>query len=258
MLSSNMTRLLNLIEIRTGTKLLNLPDGMKKSDWAQVIEDITLSTFSRFFPNKILYEINTVTDAGPDGYYYIDEDRLPGVEILGVKDVSFDDLGKNSSMSAIAQGSYGVFDFFGSNAYTSMPQMAMAQLNADQMSLFDRGLYVDFIEPNKVCVKSATNQNIVKHMPSFKVWLLIKHANSLATIAPTMMETFEELAILDVKDFLYQSLKLYGDLETVFGTTNIKIDDWSSAASDRKDMVNQLREQYVSAANKNQPMIICV
>ena len=51
MFANNMTLLLNKIENRLGTDMLNLPDHLKKETWAErvVIPD-TLVTWSRYFP----------------------------------------------------------------------------------------------------------------------------------------------------------------------------------------------------------------
>ena len=78
------------------------------------------------------------------------------------------------------------------------------------------------------------------------------------TIPPTMMETFEQLAQADVAKFLYENLKYYDGLETVYASMDLKLDQLSSEADKRDDLVEKLDEAHVSAANKNQPFILCV
>jgi len=56
--TTKMTRLLNKIERRLGTKMLNLPEHLTKDQWAEVIREDTLVTFSRYFPNKIRINID--------------------------------------------------------------------------------------------------------------------------------------------------------------------------------------------------------
>jgi hypothetical protein len=77
------------------------------------------------------------------------------------------------------------------------------------------------------------------------------------TIEPTKMETFEQLAEADVANFLYQNLKYYEGLETVYASIDMKLSDLQDKASKRDDIVSKLEESYVSASNKNQPLMIC-
>ena len=72
------------------------------------------------------------------------------------------------------------------------------------------------------------------------------------------MELFENLATADVAVFLYENLKYFDNLETVFANVDIKIDSIKEKADKRDDYVNELKDGYVSAANTNQPLIYTV
>lgn len=246
---TSMTLLLNKIERRLGTSVLNLPDQLKKDEWGKIIQEDTLVTFSRYFPHKILYKIDTINDKGKDGYYYIDEDKVgKDVTIYGVKDLTFENLAKLTSANNGAQmGS--VHSNFGYG------DIALAQMTADMNSLYNTGIYIDFEYPNKIKITNSTSQDITRHMHSIEVYLFIKHANNLATISPTKMELFEKLAITDIKLFLYNGLKHYDNLETVYANIDLKISDWSSAESDRENIIEKMADQYVSAANTHQPLM---
>ena len=66
---NRMNRLLDKIERRLGTKLLNLPAGLDKDAWAkEVIANETLDTFSRYFPNALTIFLDKSVQR-PDGYY---------------------------------------------------------------------------------------------------------------------------------------------------------------------------------------------
>ena len=87
-LSNDMTRLLNKIERRLGTRQLQLPKELSKPEWVNVINEETLETFSRYFPHALKVEINEIASKKGD-YWIIDEDKIgPGVKILGVKDIA--------------------------------------------------------------------------------------------------------------------------------------------------------------------------
>lgn len=254
-LSNNMTKLLNKIERRLGVRSLNLPKELSKDSWEQVIIDDTLTTFSRFFPNKIKYEVNVARDKGKGDYCLIDESIIPGdIEILGVRDICWEEFTPTSL--GINNQPYGIYDFF-TNSY-GLEDIAMVQMRADQVSLFDNGIYVDFEYPNKITIKSSTGSNLLHSIPTFKVDLLIKHSPNLNTISPTKMETFEELAKADIALFLYEELKYFDGLETVFGNIDIRLSDLENEAMKRQDIIAKLEESYVSASNDNQPLIYTV
>ena len=100
---NRMEQLLNKIERRLGTRLLNLPKEIAKDTWADVIDEDTLSTFSRYFPNDILYllDINTPKK---NGWYLIDEEKINSAEIIGVGDIDFSVLSKTSIYGSVQYG----------------------------------------------------------------------------------------------------------------------------------------------------------
>ena len=82
--NNKMSKLLDKIERRLGTKMLNLPDELSKDSWAnEVIANETLDTFSRFFPNELKVILDKSMRIGK-GWYIIDSVVPDGVEILGV------------------------------------------------------------------------------------------------------------------------------------------------------------------------------
>ena len=78
------------------------------------------------------------------------------------------------------------------------------------------------------------------------------------TIPPTKMEVFEQLSMADIATFLFNELKYYNDLETIFANVNIRLDTIEEKANQRADIVNRLEENFVSAANTNQPIMYTV
>jgi hypothetical protein len=53
-------------------------------------------------------------------------------------------------------------------------------------------------------------------------------------------------------------LQHYDGLETVFAGVDLKLNFLENWAGRREDYVNELKEGYVSASNKNQPIMYCV
>ena len=78
------------------------------------------------------------------------------------------------------------------------------------------------------------------------------------TISPTMMETFEKLAQADVAVFLYQQLKYFDGIDTVYANLDLKLDTLQEWANKREEIVQQLEEAHTSTANEWQSMIMTV
>lgn len=251
--SNRMTDLLNKIERRLGTKPINLPPDIDKSTWAkEVIIPDTLLTFSRFFPHKWPYTIDTRKDK-KDGYYLIDEDKIGNIEILGVRDINWDEFSHNYNSQISGYGTFGIL-----GGQYSLDDIGLAQMAADHMSLFNNGIFLEWEPPNRIKLVSTVGLDIAKSMPTFTVDLFLKHPDNLMTIAPTKMETFEDLARADIATYLYQYLKFYDNLETVYANIDLKMDEWQKQMDRREDIVQILKDGYVSMANDNQPAIFCI
>lgn len=254
--ANRMTNLLNKIERRLGTKILNLPDELKKEKWAQVIEEDTLDTFSRYFPNMTTIMINHSCPKSTDGYYLIDEYLADNIVMLGVKDINWSLFAQDSTRIQQTAG-YGLYDYLANNY--GMDDIPLLQGRADMMSAFNNGIYIDFQYPNKLRVTSVTGADVNRMTgKGIPIDIFIKHANNLMTISPTKMETFEDLAQADVAKFLYAGLKYFDGLETVFANIELKLSDLEEEANKRNEVVNYMKENYVSAANDNQPVMYSI
>ena len=252
--TNNMSELLDKIEIRLGTRQLNLPDYLRKDQWPKIISMMTLTTFSRYIPHK--FPITLTQKHRKNDYFLIDEDLIPSdMKILGIRDIKWDEFGPSSVSNT---QSFGIYDFFANGSAYTLDDIAMVQMRADEVSLFNNGIFLDFEPPNKVKITSATGADVSKTINDFKIEVFLKHPDNLMTIPPTKMETFEELAIADVAGYLYNELKYYDGLETVYTNIDLKLTDLQDKASRRDDIVNQLKESYVSAGNTNQPIMFTV
>ena len=88
--------------------------------------------------------------------------------------------------------------------------------------------------------------------------MFVCHPANLMTIPGTMMGVFENLATADVASTLVSYLQHYKGLETVFASVDYKLDFIEKWSDRRDDYENELKEAYVGAANKNQPIMYCV
>lgn len=248
-----MEQLLNKIERRLGTKMLNLPPELAKDTWADVIDEDSLATFSRFFPNDILYTLDLNTPK-KNGWYLIDEEKINSAEIIGVGDIDFQVLSRTMTYGSVQYGfldtiatSYGIDDVF------------RFQALSDLTSIFQNNLYLEFKAPNMVAITDSINIDNIKSLRTVPIHLWTKHPKNLMTISQTQMETFEQLAICDVASYLYENLKLFDGLENVYANIDLKLQDLQEKASRRDEIIQKLDDAHVTFANNtHQPMILTV
>ena len=249
---NQMALLLNKIERRLGLSVLPLPDAIAKNTWHTVIEEDTIPTFSRYFPYKITVIIDNSCEK--DGFYFIDKDIPEGCKIIGVKDVDWQSYRCDPRYDQYGIG-FTRYDFMG---YDYAPDsVGLAQVSADFTSLFNLGIYPEFLYPNKIKLVSVRGTPVSRYRP-FPLQVFIEHPANLMTISPTMMETFEKLAQADIATMLYQQLKYYDNTETVFANLDLKLDDIRSWSEKREDIVRELDEAHVSTANEFGSLIMTV
>ena len=250
-----MNNLLDKLERRLGTRQLNLPDYLQKDKWAEeVIANETLDTFSRYIPNAVTVRLDR-SMRNKQGWYVMDELFGDDITVYGVKDIDWQQF--SNSLTARGQGiGYGFYDALAGNY--GFDDIMLLQGRADQVSMYNNNIFTEFEAPNLVRFITVTGADITGTMDQIPITVFIKHAPNLKTIPPTMMETFEKLAEADVARFLYENLKYYDGLETVHASIDLKMSDLESKAAAREDVVNELKENYVSAANKHQPIMYTV
>lgn len=259
-LANDMTALLKKIERRLGLVPLtpHLPKEYSREAWADVILSDTMETFSRYFPHKVRFVVDSTTcnKRVEDGktVYYIKDELLDGVKLLGAIDIDWQDTSAdNISLGQTAGYGYYVPNYGGLE--DTLTAFMGYQQSADIASLYNNNIYLDFIYPNKITISRAGNIDI--NLNSFVVNLLVQH-NTLTTISPTKMETFEELAMSDVANFLHMNLRYFDGLETVFVNIDLKLNELESIASKRDSIIDEIKNSYVSAANDNIPYIMTV
>ena len=72
------------------------------------------------------------------------------------------------------------------------------------------------------------------------------------------MEWFERLATDDVASFLFEQLKMFDNLETVYANVDLKLSSLEEKARDRQQVIEYFENNYVSAANRNQPIMFTI
>lgn len=253
-MANEMTDLINRIELVLATDEMNLPEHLAKDKWvSKVITPLTLKIFSRYFPNKARIFLDE--SMKKNGWYLIDKELFGNANIIGVRDIGWDQFSERSSYFQSACG-YGTYD--SSLSTYNVEDIGLMQARADQASLFNNGIYVEFQPPNKLRLKTSVNSNLSTIFSRIPIDVLIEHSPNLMTIEPTKMNIFEDLAISDVATFLYERLKYYDQIDTVYATVDLKLQTLEEWKNRRPEFIQRLEDSYVSPSNTNQPMIFSI
>lgn len=253
MMLNSMSDLVDTLERRLGTRPLNLPENLQKDKWPEVITKDTLVTFSRYFPYCITVNIDTTKSK--NGFYFLDSNVTEKYKIIGVKDIDWKFFAQDSIRLQQFCG-YGMYDFL-ANDY-GLEDVMMLQMRADAMSIFNNGIYVVYKPPNMIRIESVNGADFTRGMVGFPLAIFVEHLPNLSTIEPTKMEVFTDLAMADVATFLYNELKYYDNLETIFTNVNLRLDDLHDKANKREELVENLKQNYVSAANTHQYALVAI
>lgn len=248
-----MTTLFKKIERHFGLLTFQLPEILGKDHWDEIIIEETIPTFSRYFP----YAIPVLVDnrCEKDGWYFIDKCLPAGTKILGVKDIDWEAYRVDPNLGEHYGMQFDTYDFV-SREY-AIEDVAFSQMSADFQSLFNLGIYIEWLPPNKIKLVSVNGSTVSRYRP-FPIVIFIEHPANLMTISPTMMETFEDLAHADIARFLYEQLKFYDNTDTVYANLDLKLDTLQGWVSKRDDIIRTLDEAHTTTANEFQSMIMTV
>lgn len=214
---------------------LRLPFDDPDAAMMDVIKLKTLKTFSVFLPQLITVSVDlskdleTVKEEYTESIYIIPSDLFGDREIMYVRDIYLKSkLLGNGFISPTFDGSIETYNM-----------LMMTQANANLASIAAPAITFKFVAPNKLHLYNvATAYGVVD------IEFGVEHADNLSTIPSTAWETFYELALLDIKRFLYNSMKHYNEIQSAYGTINLKIDEWSNAESERKDLIEKFKDVY--------------
>lgn len=229
----NLSELLTAIKMDLGIYGLALPFKDPDKTLYDVIKLRTIKTFSPFMPNVIklpinLSDLNCLQSMYTESIYEI-PDVFGGRTLLYIRKV-------NAKNKLLGAGYLSPILDTDINLYN---QLAMVQASANLVSTVTPPLTFKFTPPNLLHLF-----NFATAYGEVDIEFALEHAANLSTVTPTMWESFYELALIDIKRFLYGTLKHYTDIQTAYGTINLRIDEWQNAEQDRKELVERWRDTY--------------
>lgn len=229
----NLSTIITRIKLKLG--LINIATPFEDLDNVimSIIKDITIPVFSLYNPVQDVLVVQTNELEKLDKTEQYQTFLLPDFKsrkLLYVFDVTYDD----SCLSGLGYYGGGMPLIAGS----TINQAMLANAGASLISLMLPKITFEFQQPRTLRLYNLYASSKVKITMGFE------HDKTLASIPETCRENFMKLALLDVKENLYPTLKQYSQISTAIGNIDLKIDDWSNAESERTELINQWDDTY--------------
>ena len=230
----NASQLLTSIKMDLGIIGMKLPFENPDEVMMDVIKLKTLKTFSQYYPviEKVQFDLSRDLEIIKSDYTesaYILPNKYPDREMLYVREIR---PRNHCTGNGYISPAYDM-------ALDSFYGLMLTQANADLASVAAPPISFKFEAPNVLYIYNlATAWGLVD------IDIAFEHASNLSTMAITDWDSIQELACTDVKIFLYNTLKMYNEIDTAFGTIQLHIDEWQDAKSDRKDIIEKWRDTY--------------
>lgn len=228
---ANPTSLLRHIKMMLGVPYKQLP--ISDDDILDIVFEESLYTFSTYYPyfTNITIKGETATDPENQGVFFLDTSEQVGEElvILGVSKMFRSNGFYTNSMWPI---------------YREADWVDL-QLSQDLASAVQVPDTFKFLPPNKVEIfpKSYSNWD-------FTIQLKCVHPVSLGTIPPGLRDYFYKLCVYDVKIALFYMLKNYDQLNTPYGSIDLKIEDYEAAVQERQELIELFKSNYWKEPNR--------
>lgn len=229
----NMSSLLTRIKGKLGLYTLALPFDNVDAVLSEYIVNVTIPVFSVYCPVKEKFVCN-VKDLEMlehnDSYQTFMLPDWKYKKIFDVEDVEYD----NSMMSGVGYSANAAL--FNNNSLLQQAMLGQAGVNITR-SMIPK-LTFEYHEPRTLRIYNLFNSC------RLVLSLLCQHHPSLVTIPTTASESFYKLALLDIKDFLYNTMKHYDEIETAFGRISLKTGDWQNAEQDREALIDKWDDTF--------------
>jgi len=232
-----MSKCISSIKMQLGLYTITLPfkhdDGSLVPAENVIFDVIRLTTipeFSQFYPWTRECEVNIADMKQLDAKQniYVLPPLLTLTPIMSVVSVSMPQHNYRGTFGDIAPA-YGINRSMQGVATSQLYMMAAGQMRAEPT--------FEYLGQNKIRLYGWP-----KTIVNIKV--AAEHEPNGETIPDGCYDSFNELATLDVKAFLYNNLKRYDGIASAYGEIKLKTEDWQSAESDRKELLEKWRDTY--------------
>lgn len=228
----NMSQLLTRLKRKLGLLVLATPIENLDQSITDIIYDTTIPVFSKYAPikQKITLDLDYLKELKSTAEYK--EYLLPdyGRKIIYVEDM-YPDSSKYTGLGyhSIAYPSVGM---------DAIHSLMISNASGNLLSSMMPALTFEFQDPNIIRIFNCHVSTAIV------VSIAFEHDKNLTSIPISQEESFFKLALLDVKDGLYPTMKYYNELQTAHGNINLRIDDWQNAEAERNDLLEKWDDVY--------------
>ena len=228
----NISTVVTRIKLKLGLLAIATPIENLDETILDIINNITLPVFSIYLPLREKIVLHTMNLDLLEKTAEYEKYLLPDFrtrKLLYVFDVYYD----SSMLSGL--GSYGAMPMLQGDIIS---QLLISNAAKNVGNLFVPKITFHYEHPRTLYLYNMYSSSKVVLELGFQ------HDKSLASIPDTASESFMELALLDVKENLYPTVKQYTEIQTAVGNINFKLDGWENAESDRKELLNKWDDVY--------------
>lgn len=229
----NLSEVITELKLQLGLMAITLPFKDDMDIFKYVIENITLKYYSLDQPYYEKIELNLgdleKIKETSDSTTYILPNVFNNRKILFIRDIEYAEVNVHG------------YPYYGGVPLRAgtIQDNILANAGNNLSSAIVPRLTFEYKPPREL-----TLWNVI-HSSTIVVEFAFEHDKNLSSIPDTCRESFMELALLDMKVVLYNSLKHYDQIPSAFGSIQLKIDEWASAESERKDLLKQWGELYI-------------
>lgn len=231
----NISQLMTRLKMDLGIYVVPLPFENSEKALNDVITTKTLPVFSQFVPRRWEEDLSINDLKQIDATVDVSTYELPKhlfftsiISIMRCEPINTMFNGAYYSGTPILSGTTDLFE-----------DMLLGSATYDVMSAIAPPFSYDFIRPNKLRI-----YNMTCYLDKIRLIIGYQHADNLSTIPVDAEQSFYDLALLDMKIFLYNNLKYYDEINTAYGNIKLRIEDWSNAESQREDLLQKWSEVY--------------
>jgi len=239
----NLSRAISHIKLMLGLYQMGLPfkDSItgEPTPTENVIMDVmttvTIPIYSQHQPwvREGTGDLRSLKAIDRNNGIYILPGYLTTTPVMYVVDVSIPMYGNRGVYSGLSYGNgfiapmHGLYRGAQAVASSQAANMLMGQMRAEPS--------FEYLGENKIRLYGFPRSEVLFS-------LACEHEPNGETIPDGCYESFLQLAALDMRVFLYNTLKLYDQIPSAFGNINLKIEEHQGADSERTALLNQWGE----------------
>lgn len=230
----NLSNVVTRIKLKLGLINIVTPIENINSFITDIIKEITVPVFSIYCPYRKSMPFNShdfeLLEKVPEYEKFL-LPEIGGAKIIDIEGVSYDaSVVSDPSFYIGGYPTYAMGNLFNESMLSNAGKQAA--------NLIIPAITFEFQPPRVLIVYN------MYYSSRIIIEFALEHDKSLATIPETARESFIDLALLDVKENLYPTLKNYTELNTAIGTINLKLDDWQNAEEQRKELLDKWQDTY--------------